>query len=262
MNPHFAVLRTGAEPLEWEQLERAFGAVPGLTPADAGIVCQDARGILVRGFEAGPANAFAEALKAEGVAVAVVEESTLPSLPPIKLVRRFEFAGDALEIHDLIGRKTAYPRNQVALLAAGRVREAVISRVRSEHQGISGARLAVAATFMVPMRIKTTQVQFDSHVSNEDVHRLDILMAGEAGRFSIEADKFFYTCLEDRVDGDAVGNFRKLVRRLAEFAVEAAQNSGVASILANEPKVAGYQRKNLFEDEMVWMLWWAAQQRG
>ena len=51
-------MRKGAEPLAMEQLERAFGKVPGMTAADAGIVCKGALGILARNFEAGPAAAL------------------------------------------------------------------------------------------------------------------------------------------------------------------------------------------------------------
>src|SRR4051812_43591114 len=96
----YAVLQKTLEPPSIDKLKRAFRNVPGLAPADASIIGNDAFGILVKGFESERATAMQSALAVEGVETIVVADSELPQLPQIKFVSRVDCTPEALMIYD------------------------------------------------------------------------------------------------------------------------------------------------------------------
>lgn len=260
MKPRFAVLRKGVEPLTMDRLERAFGKAPGLTPADAGILCKDALGILVRNFEAVQATALQAGLKAEGVEVEVVEESRMPVLPTGKMIRRLECKPEGLTVFDSIGWKASVAWGDVMLIAAGRVKQATFPRTRAEGDEVRTESIHISAHGM-PVKVRP-EFEYTSRESAEWFLRIEIMLAGGVERYSIEGGNFDFACLGERASKSLAHNFCLLVRELVRFAPHAVLNSGASSIIAGPGEVVAYPRKNVLEDEIVWMLWWAAKQQS
>ena len=82
MGTLYSLLQAAGAPPTVEQLRRAFRALPDLTDADAAPLAKDAYGILVGGLSFEAASTLQATLEEQGVQTQVVEERSLPALPP------------------------------------------------------------------------------------------------------------------------------------------------------------------------------------
>ena len=92
----FAILQRSLEVPDVEKLKRAFRSVRCLAESDAHTLAEDAFGILVKNLSANDAMTLQGALQAEGVESAVVLQTDLPQLPPIKFVHQMDCLPEAL----------------------------------------------------------------------------------------------------------------------------------------------------------------------
>ena len=254
MNPRFAIVQTSLEPLEIEKLRRAFCGVPGLTPHDASIIGNEGSGIVCRGFSADQAAALQANLKTEGVAVEMVEESRLPVLPPGKSIHRIQITSEAMLMDDVVKGMIPVAWEQVFLIAAGSVQLTTLTRherVTEEPRSV----LYAMSPLLVPMSGPAVRVERVSRESTDWHLRAEVVLAGGAARYSIEAENFNFVPLGEGVTRDLAGNFCLLVRGLAAHAPKAMLSRGAASIVSDPCEFAYYPRRNAFEDDIVWMLW-------
>lgn len=221
----YAVLQKEAARPTAEQIRRAFRSFSHLTDADAVRLAANAQGILQRQLNADAARAFLRALQAEGVAAAIVAESELQLLPQSKSLHRLALTEAALEVYDLRGRPTAVPWGELALVAAGAVR----------HEAISHS-LATRSQLI-----------------------LEIVLSGSAARYEVNADEFPFKYALDRPDLSTVQKFVWLVREISRRATGALLNRGARDVQEGTELVRGYPNHQVFNDEMTWLLWNAAQ---
>lgn len=241
----YAVLQKDAARPTAEQIRRAFRSFSHLTDADAVRLAANAQGILQRQLSADAARAFHRALQAEGVAAAIVAESELQLLPQSKSLHRLALTETALEVYDLRGQPTAVAWRELALVAAGAVRHDEISHPRSE-----GSTASFEAGFsMWPKR----SVESGSQLI------LEIVLAGGAARYEINADEFPFKYALDRPDLSTVEKFVWLVREIGQRAPGAILNRGARDVCEGTELVRGYPSRQVFTDEMTWRLWNAAQ---
>lgn len=257
MKPGFAIVRRGLEPLDLEQLRRAFLGVPGLAPCDAGTVCNEAGGILCRGFSTDQAAALQANLKTEGVEVEMVDESQLPVLPPPKLIRRVEIKSEALFVEDLIKGLKPIAWDQVCLIAAGSVQ---LTKFARQQQVTEEIRLHISHG--IPLPVMETKLEYRSKEAADWYLRAEIIMADGSIRYSVEAEQFNFSPLGEGVTRDLAGNFCLLIRGLATHAPGALLSRGAASILSEPCEFSYYPRKNAFHDDIIWTLWKAAPSAG
>lgn len=222
---HYAILQRAAARPTAEQIRRAFRSFSHLTDADAVRLAANAQGILQRQLSADAARAFLRALQAEGVAAAIVAESELQLLPQSKSLHRLALTETALEVYDLRGQPTAVPWGEVALLAAGAVR----------HEGISHS--------------KETRSQLT----------MEIVLTGGATRYEVNADEFPFKYALDRPELSTVQKFVWLVRESSHRATGAILNRGARDVREGTDLVRGYPSRQVFTDEITWLLWTAAQ---
>lgn len=221
----YAVLQKEAARPTAEQIRRAFRSFSHLTDADAVRLAANAQGILQRQLNADAARAFLRALQAEGVAAAIVAESELQLLPQSKSLHRLALTEAALEVYDLRGRPTAVPWGELALVAAGAVR----------HEAISHS-LATRSQLI-----------------------LEIVLTGGVARYEVNADEFPFKYALDRPDLSTVQKFVWLVREISRRATGALLNRGARDVQEGTELVRGYPNHQVFNDEMTWLLWNAAQ---
>lgn len=221
----YAVLQKEAARPTAEQIRRAFRSFSHLTDADAVRLAANAQGILQRQLNADAARAFLRALQAEGVAAAIVAESELQLLPQSKSLHRLALTEAALEVYDLRGRPTAVPWGELALVAAGAVRQEAIS-----HSLATRSQLI-----------------------------LEIVLSGSAARYEVNADEFPFKYALDRPDLSTVQKFVWLVREISRRATGALLNRGARDVQEGTELVRGYPNHQVFNDEMTWLLWNAAQ---
>ena len=241
----YAVLQTDLDKPNVEELRRAARSVPGLTPADAHILGNDAFGILVRGFSEQQAAALQGALRVEGVETELVEQTLLPPLPEIRFVHRLDCTPEHLLIYDPLGKNFPLEWRYVMFVAVGSVR--LTDFVQKKRPG---TRYHGDDDVTVDMEYET--------VSREErnFHLLgEIIITGAALRYTMTADKFNFAGLGRRQTKSITENFSLLFRDIIEFAANAALNRGADAIRTGASEIFSYPSKNAFYEEIVWTLW-------
>jgi hypothetical protein len=247
MSARFAVLQKDLNPPSREALARACARVPGLTAADAGMIHQDAFGILLKDFPQAGALAFHEALLEEGVDTEVVEQRALPVLPMGRTVPRLDAEAAGLRVHDALGRATLVPWEELMLVAAGNV---LLSEfVRRPVPGMA-QRLE---SFMGPESMPVTDYVRDEERSFHLC--LEIITMRSARRFTAQADRLNYMYLGARLADRAAKNFPLLMQDILRFAPQAAVNSGAFNLRERAPRLFEYPSKGAFLEEITWLLW-------
>ena len=259
MSQRFALVRHNLDPLDVEKLRRAFLGLPGLAPYDADAVCNDGAGILCRGFATDHATTLQAKLKAEGVDAEIIDETTLPALPPPKIIRRVEIKPEALFVEDLVRGMMPVEWARVRLIAAGSIRLTQVTRKYVETEETHPRHIHVGH-----LSVQVTEGS-SGYVSKEKVDwflRAEILLADSPVRYSIEAERFNFIPLGEGVTRDLSGNFCLLVRGLVTHAPKAILNQGAAAIAADPPEFMYYPRKSAYYDEITWHLWKAQSAAG
>ncbi|MCC6821484.1 MAG: hypothetical protein IT579_12190 [Verrucomicrobia subdivision 3 bacterium] len=241
----YAVLQRNAARPTAEQIRRAFRSFRHLTDADAVRLAANAQGILQRQLSADAARAFHRALQAEGVAAAIVTEGELRLLPPSRSLHRLGLTEAAFEVYDLYGHPTAVAWRELALVAAGAVRHHELNHPRAERPAIAlepgcGDR---------PVSRGETGWQLI----------LELVLSAGAVRYEINADEFPFRYALDRPDLSKVEKFVWLVREICRRAAGAILNRGARDVHEGTELVRGYPHRQMFYDEMTWLLWNAAQ---
>ena len=88
---------------------------------------------------------------------------------------------------------------------------------------------------------------------------LEIVLAGGATRYEIIADEFPFKYALDRPDFSTAQKFVWLVGEISRRATGAILNRGARDVHEGIELVRGYSNRQLFTDEMTWLLWNAAQ---
>ena len=244
-----AVVQKNLEPPTTEQLRNAFRGIPGLTPADAYIIGNEAYGILVNGFERQAAEALKAALAAQGVETEVVEEEQLPKLPLMRTVHRLDCTSDALMIFDPLGRSFPLKWENILLIAAGRVRLTEFNTVTRTAPMLFGHTARSGA----PIQIKTETME-----QSADHWLLEIVISGAALRYSIVADRpesLLFQYLGARRTGDVTSNFKLVVEDIVKAAPQATINRGAYYLRENAATPFYYPSRHAFDEEMTWLLW-------
>ena len=247
----YAVLQKEAAQPTAEQIRRAFRSFSHLTDADAVRLAANAQGVLQRQLSADAARAFLRALQAEGVPAAIVAESELQLLPQSKSLHRLAPTEAALEVYDLRGQPIAIPWGELTLIAAGTVRHEEISHSRSDHPTTS---------FQVGFGIWPKRgMESGRKVETSLQLILEIVLTGGAARYEVNADEFPFKYALDRPDLSTVQKFVWLVREISRRATGAILNRGARDVHEGTELVRGYPNRQVFTDEMTWLLWNAAQ---
>jgi len=88
---------------------------------------------------------------------------------------------------------------------------------------------------------------------------LEILLADGATRYEINADEFPFKYALDRPDLSTVQKFVWLAREISRCATGAILNRGARDVQEGTELVRGYPNRQVFTDEMTWLLWNATQ---
>ncbi|EEF60543.1 hypothetical protein [Pedosphaera parvula] len=248
----YALLQKNLEPIDVEKLRRAFVGQKRISAADAPIIASKAFGILLRSLDLEEAKNLNRALLGESIETDIVEERQLPALPLPKLIKQMELTPQAMILFDPLGRKVPNDWSQIAMLAAGMVKESTIQRTRKEWEV---EKMRTIPGLMIPIRTKEKKFEYSSRETSEWSLRLEIVLNGGAARFQIAADDFNYACLGERKVADDTNNLCLLLRELANLAPQARLNQGATWMWNNEGEVTAYPRKEALWDEITWTLW-------
>ncbi|HXT42026.1 MAG TPA: hypothetical protein VN887_18600 [Candidatus Angelobacter sp.] len=255
----FVVLQRSLEVPGVEKLKRAFHSVKCLTESDAHTLAKDAFGILVKNLTVEDAMALQAALGAEDIDTAVVLQSDLPQLPPIKFVRQLDCLTEGLVVHDAIGRQFSVRWDQIMLVAAGSVLLTVFEQEKvTPTPSLLQAEVTSWSPFL-PRRgvVNDPAPEYVSRERQASKLLLELLLSGAVMRFQVEAGRFRFDYLGDRKRPGLMENFALLARDVMKFAPQAMVNRGAYFVPEGSGPVFEYPSKNAFYEEITWMLWQA-----
>jgi hypothetical protein len=257
----YSVLQKDLEPPSSDQLKNAFRGVPGLTAYDAVVMCKHCFGILVKDFELAQANALQQGLAGQGVEAEVVDEATLPRLPETFFIHQVDCKPDMLLVYDQLGRVAEVKWEDIHLIAAGRV---VLAEFKEVRTGGGGSRLMGSVASQAGyggVHVGTGHVDYSLREEDKDRLLIEIVLRGNATRYSINADKsapLLFQYLGPRRAERLQPNFALVVQDLLNGAKEAAINRGAYYFRENSDRPFIYPSKTAFLDEMIWLLWRAS----
>jgi hypothetical protein len=252
----WCVMQTELDPPPAEQLKIAFAQVPELTALDAANLGRDSFGVLARGFEQAQAEAMRAALAEQGSATEVVQESSLPELPPPQKLSKVEFTPDALCVDNLMGRVVQVPWAEILLIAAGRIR---LTEFVTELED----KICVGSGKSRGLEVRTessTREQRNEHLL------LEVITRGAAQRFNTVADNpetaLLFQCLGEQRSRVPAANLCLLVRELSKSAPNAILNHGAFFMRENNDAGFLYPSKGAFYREITWLFWMVATGRA
>jgi hypothetical protein len=240
---NFAVLQKTLDIPPVEKIEQALVSIDGFTRIDAHTFANDAYGILVKNISAEQANAFAQALYAQGVETDVVAQTELPALPQTKFVHQLDCTTEGLIIYDSIGRSFSLEWKYVMMIAAGCVRMTDFKRVERKVWAASDGESAAFP-----------QIESRNVEQQNNYMLLEIVVSGAVSRYSASAEKLRFGYLGERRTKSLQQNFALLIQDLIAFAPYAMLNRG-AFYLKQDHSLFSYPSKNAFFEEITWLLW-------
>jgi hypothetical protein len=243
----FAVLQKDPASPTAEQLKRAFRSFSNLTDADAVRLAVGAHGILMRHTDGDASRAFQQALQAEGIGAVVVAEDELPKLPEGRSLQRLGFSTRAFTVFDLLGRPTPIDWAEVTLVAAAAVRHFETGRIETERTTLRFNPLVG----VWPKKIKESARTVESGT----LLVLEIILAGRATRYQIDAARFPFNYVMDQPGLSTMEKFVWLVREICRHATRAILNRGALGLLGGQATVPEYANRQMLTDEMIWLLW-------
>ena len=84
---------------------------------------------------------------------------------------------------------------------------------------------------------------------------LEILLDVAPARVRIEADRFNFSYLGDRLGDSRPHNYAALAHDCLAHATRAVLNRGAARLKHDPRNLMAYPSKHAFEEEIVWLLW-------
>lgn len=246
----YAIVQSTLDVPDIERLKRAFRAVPTLTDLDAHILANDAFGILVKRKSLEHARVLLQALRNEGIEAEMVPDQSLPVMPPTKFVRKIACSPEALILHDPLGRPFPLPWEHIMMIAAGNVRMQQFNSVRSVKYSPS----------VDGHEVEMREVEYSTREQTTVQFLLELIISRAALRYTVTVDKpMLHQFLGKDFNPNLEASFGMLVRQLACYAPNAAVNRGAYYLKAGAGEVFFYPSQNAFHEEIIWLLWRAAQ---
>ena len=244
----YAIVQKSLDPPSVEQLRRAFRALPSLTDADAAIMLRDAFGILVERLELADAGRLLQALAAEGVAAEMVDQKSLPPLPPPRPLHRAECSAEAFVAYDHLGRAQPIEWPHVILIAAGAVALTEFKRIVEE-------KIVYRHTDGRGGSMPTVDIEQKDKEERNVRLILELFLDAAPGRFRIAAHEFSFAYLGDRLHPRGEQNYLSLVQDCLAGASGAVLNRGAQKVGEGAAAPFEYPTKHAFEEETIWLLW-------
>jgi hypothetical protein len=231
-------------------LARALAAVRGTPVQDQVIEAKRAWGIIAEGLAEEEARVFAEELRSAGVSCAVVPASALARLPEAEPATTW---GDLPEAPPFL-----------VAVAGMTVTE---TRTTKETKGPTGAKKIASAAIMIgtglPIKVGGRQRSVErSQRSESIVFCADLHYEDSRRRLRIDASRFDFSCLGERMLYHAQGNLKLLVGDLVGGARDVLRNHGAEVLLEGKPiRTMGYGSLEDLDREERWLLTLRAMER-
>ncbi len=194
-------------------------------------------GVIAEALPAEEAQALAAELSCAGLDAAAIPQSLLESPPEAELVSKIELSGDGLDVvsgpANLAPARLSWTRLAALCAAALETRDKK-SIVEGPNLGAKAARLGLALATGMPLPLGGGEKK--RIVETRDrVLRLDMVFLNPARTLRIEAERFDYSVLGERMLHGAEVNFALLLAELAARAPRALRGRGTRAVLERRP---------------------------
>lgn len=239
----FALIQLDRDSRDPMALAKALAAARETPVQDQVLAAKKAWGILAEDLPEREARALGQALQSSGVKCAVGPTGALAKLP----------AGEPARAVD------ALPDDEPILVAAAGLTVSTFT-TRTEEKGPSAAQKITSAAVMmgtgIPLKIGGRKRTVEKTQEDKSlVFCVDLYYEAPARRLQIDASRFDFSCLEQRMLYQAQGNLKLLLGDLVEAAPGAWLNHGARVLLEGQPmRTMGYGSAEDLEREARWLL--------
>lgn len=239
----FALIQRDREAWDPIALAKALAAVRGTPLQDQALEARRAWGIVADDLSKAEAQELGKALREAGVECAVGPTAALAELPAVE-------PADTLD---------ALPDASPILIAVAGI-TITTTTTKTEKKGPSGAQkaasTAIMATTGLPIKIGGRKRTVQTTQEEQSlVFFADLYYEAPSRRLRIDASHFDFSCLQERMLYQALGNLKLLVGDLVEAAPEAWTNHGARVLLEGKPvRTMGYADLDDLEREARWLL--------
>ena len=256
-----SVLQTNVAQFDPVATANAVASVRQIPLVDAAQLVRSHWGILAEHLEPGKAEQWGKDFAQKGLPSRVMEDSEIITPPSPVPVGKLTWSAEGLNMTLKTGGSARLAAPELTLLASCAHNEE-FTKTTVHQEGPSAAqRLASAGILMatgLPIHIgpKSQKVEKKEHRSELELH-LDLLGRTSAGpvRYRINGLQFDYSCLGANKQYSGLGNFKQLIKELAEVYVKAGHNRGTQIFLANRPLTdMGYRSLADLDSELRWLL--------
>lgn len=175
------------------------------------------------------ARKLAGELEISGIDTKVIPKESIVKLPEIESLDKIEIQEDVLSIFIDEKEDETVTWDKITLIAAAKIEHTEIETTvtkKGPGAGAKIARMGIMMTTGMPIGIgKTKEVKKTKKIYKSNFY-IDLFLKDPRRRLRIDAEKFDYTCLKERMLYNLYGNFRLLISVLKNKATQAALNSG------------------------------------
>lgn len=256
---YFAVLLKSPEMLRSPAIAQVLARFLAIPSPDATQKAMSGWGIVADKLDELKARQLSDQLQAAGVSNIIIRSQALilPAAP--QNVGAMVMTPQKIQLSLRKGGTIEMTPEAVSLIAAAGFDEETFKKVKVHEGPTTGERLASAGILIatgLPIKFgkKSQDVEKTLH-STETHYFMDLCQKQPPQRFRIDAQAFDYSCLKERKQFNALGNFKVLVSDLLKWAPKSPVNLGGRVFAANKPlHEAGYRSMVDFEREMAWQL--------
>jgi hypothetical protein len=241
--PTFAVILARGVERDPMILAKALAELRGTPVQDQVIEARSAWGILEEGLPEAEATALAGALRSRDIACAVGPDSALARLPEPEPATTRGALPDAVPI--------------LFAVAGVTLTETTTTKVKEAPGGTQTiARAAIMAGTGIPLKLGGGRKKVEKTQRTEKLlFFADLIYDDPRRRHRIDASRFDFSCLGEKMLYHPQGNLKLLLTDLVEQAPDAWQNRGARILLEGLPiRTMGYRSLEDLEREERWLL--------
>ncbi len=258
----YAILLTEHQKIDMERAARVIAKARDIIYGDATRVIKEEFGILVRNLPRDEADSIAAELNSIGASVFVMNMEEFYHPPSERLVSVGECLPECFMERDLYGREKPILWDNITLLNVGRITETHRERFTTGGQPEGGAlgklvSRASRMTFGGAIRHYVRHKAEEKPAPQTEIKQfLDIFTREpQEGHIRIEATRFNYGYLGERVRQSSHENFKLFVEDVCNYARRAFAGRGLHALLGREAETnMDFPSLNSFDDENLWML--------
>jgi hypothetical protein len=258
-SPDYSVILDEEGALRPADIARALSAERKVPFQDVMQSVRKCWGIVEEKAPKAAAEAAAAALTRAGVKARAVPSGLVEDLPPPQPLARLESSPAGLFHASASGGESRADWGRLALLGTAGFTVTDVRQIKSEEREDPSKKvLKMGFSLMtgLPTSMGLPKVPAKKTAETTDIaFTLDIILLAPMERLRVDASRFDFSCLKERMLYDVLGNFKLLLAELARAAPSATLNRGSRILLDKRPvREMGYDALRDMERECRWLL--------